>query len=314
MRPILSISLVLLFGCGDGGPGGDGPDDGISRFQELVFLDTEGVTTKGDFTGFTPAADADSAQWLTQDVDEALQADVAVSGIVEDFEKNTPVAQATVAVWYDDVIDASPDFSATSDNNGAVTVTAPACTQTAYRVTTDAALAETRTTFKAHHIYPYSASGQVDDGLFISVSSVTYQLIPTILGVTVDPDKAVIAGTAFDVTRDPATGSDVDAGKIEGAQIVVYDAQGNIPDSLVVNYFTDGFPDRDQLWTSADGLWVASNVPPGDLRVEMWGHLDGELVLLGATELQSEASGINIANIFAGFGDGVKYPADCLAR
>ena len=114
-------------------------------------------------------------------------------------------------------------------------------------------------------------------------------------------------------SRDPAQLSDDDAGKIEGVQVVVYDADGNIPDTLQVNYFVESFPAREQTATSADGLWVASNVPPGDLRVEMWGQVGGELVLLGATELKSEADSINIANIFAGYGDGVKYPASCAA-
>jgi hypothetical protein len=178
-------------------------------------------------------------------------------------------------------------------------------------VTTDPLLTPTKTTYKAHHIYPPAEAGTVDDGLFVSVSDVTYRLIPTILGVSVDPDKAIIAGTAYDALRDAATDSSIDEGKIEGVQVVVYDEDGNIPPELTVNYFTDGFPDRDQLWTSPDGLWVAANVPPGNLRAEMWGVVDGELRLLGATLLFSEADSINISNIFAGFGDGVKYPFAC---
>ena len=91
----------------------------------------------------------------------------------------------------------------------------------------------------------------------------------------------------------------------------MYDEDGNIPESLTVNYFVENFPARDQKWTSPDGLWVAANVPAGNLRAEMWGVVDGELRLLGATELFSEKDSINISNIFAGYGDGVKYPAAC---
>ena len=138
-----------------------------------------------------------------------------------------------------------------------------------------------------------------------------YQLIPTIVGVTIDPALAVIAGTAYDVVRDAAISSAIDTGKIEGAQVIVYDENGEIPDTLSVNYFTDEFPDRDQKWTSADGLWVAANVPAGNLRIEMWGQVNGELTLLGATSLFSEADSINISNVFAGYGDGVKYPYAC---
>ena len=178
----------------------------------------------------------------------------------------------------------------------------------AYRVTTDFSLTPTKTTYKAHHIYPPEPDGTVDEALFVSVSDTTYQLIPTIVGVTIDPALAVIAGTAYDVVRDAAISSAIDTGKIEGAQVIVYDENGEIPDTLSVNYFTDEFPDRDQKWTSADGLWVAANVPAGNLRIEMWGQVNGELTLLGATSLFSEADSINISNVFAGYGDGVKYP------
>ena len=130
--------------------------------------------------------------------------------------------------------------------------------------------------------------------------------------MNVDPSLAIIAGTAYDVTRDAGLSSDIDDGKIEGVQVIVYDENGEIPDALTVNYFTDSFPDRDQRWTSEDGLWVAANVPPGLLTVEMWGLVDGELKLLGATELLSESDSINISNIFAGYGDGVKFPENCL--
>lgn len=312
--PSILLVTAALVGCGQSENTGNDTDAVASRFEELVFVDKEGVQTSGNFSGFVSGPDWESTDWLTQEPDPAKQVQVSVAAVVEDFEKGTPVANATVDIWFDDVVDTSVDLSATSDNNGVLTVDVPACTKTAYRVTTDPVLDETRTTYKAHNIYPFHESGSVDGGLFMSVSTVTYQLIPTILGVTVDPDKAIIAGTAYDLTRDPATDSDVDAGKVEGAQIVVYDANGNIPDSLVVNYFTQNFPDRDQRWTSKDGLWVASNVPAGELRVEMWGHVDGELRLLGASTLLSEASSINIANLFAGYGDGVKYPEDCLAR
>ena len=34
--------------------------------------------------------------------------------------------------------------------------------------------------------------------------------------------------------------------------------------------FVDNFPNRQQLWTSDDGLWVAINIPVGDWIIEMW--------------------------------------------
>ncbi len=317
MRTLHLFPLVLMLtACSGGGNnnnnGDDDDDDSVSRFEELIFVDKEGIENNGDYTGFTPGDDFDSTEWLTQDVDQSKVVDVTISANVEDFEKDTAVPDADVDLWFDDVVDASSDVTLLSDVNGAVATTAPACQAMAYRVTTDPVLDLTKVTYKAHHFYPSPPSGSVDDALFTSVSSVTYKLIPTILGVNVDPNLAIIAGTAYDVSRDSGMPSDIDDGKIEGVQVIVYDEDGNIPPALTVNYFTDSFPDRDQLWTSADGLWVAANVPPGLLTAEMWGLVDGELKLLGVTELLSETDSINISNIFAGYSDGVKFPEDCL--
>ena len=304
---ILAGAAGLCAACsGEGGKdGGDGTTP-ADRFSEFVNVTAE---VEGDFTGFTPAEDP---TWLTQTPDPTKVATFDLNGLVQDFEDEIPVASATVALYLDDTVD-TPDTSATSDVNGDVTITAPSCTPVTYRVTAEGGPTPTKTTFKAHQIYPFADGTTIEGATFTSVSEVTYQLIPGILGIEVQPDLAIIAGTAFDVSRDPSAPPDDDAGKLEGVQVIVYDADGNIPDTLTVNYFVENFPARDQEWTSADGLWVAANVPPGDLTVEMWGVVGGELVKLGASQLSSEADSINIANIFAGYGEGVKYPTSCEA-
>lgn len=306
------VAVALLAGCGSGGSGGKGSGTGGPGgpvFEDFIFVDR---APTGDFTGL-PVGDNTWAgtTWLSQTINPANIVDVTASGLVEDFQEDTPVPQATVDLWFDDVVDASTDAQSLSDNSGVISIPAKACQKQAYRVTTDPNITLTKTTYKAHHIYPPEPDGTVDDAQFVSVSDTTYRLIPTILGVTVETDKAIIAGTAYDMLRDPATSTDIDEGKIEGVQVIVYDQDGNIPETLTVNYFTETFPDRDQLWTSPDGLWVAANVPEGELRAEMWGVVNGTLTLLGASVLFSEADSINIGNIFAGYGDGVKYPYAC---
>jgi hypothetical protein len=239
--------------------------------------------------------------------------DFTINGRVQDFEEEEegPVPGATVALYTDDSVD-TPDTTATADVNGNVALSGPSCTPVTYRVTSEGGPVPTKTTFKAHQVYPFPSGPSIEGAVYTSVSDTTYQLIPAILGVDVQPDLAIVAGTAFDCTRDPSASPDDDTGKLEGVQVVVYDADGDIPDTLSVNYFIENFPDRDRNTTSADGLWVAANVPPGELTVELWGVVGGELVKLGATKLLSEADSINIANIFAGYGDGVKYPATCV--
>jgi hypothetical protein len=137
---------------------------------------------------------------------------------------------------------------------------------------------------------------------FNSVSAFTYAFILNLLGITLEEDAGVLAGKASDCGDAP----------IEKAQVIVRDAAGNIPSALVVNYFVDDFPNRDQPYTSPDGLWLAANVPVGEWTVELWTVREGELVLSGSTVVELTAGGvIQISNIYAGFGDGVKYPESC---
>ncbi len=293
---------------------GDGTPDtaaGPPQFDDFIDL-ADAPDISGDAACFTPAGNWEDTTWLTQDV--APGASGTLSGLVEDFESGDAVdVPATVQLWFTDDANGPSDASASTDVSGIVAFDAvPTCQTMTYKVTTDPLLDETRTTYKAHQVYsPAGGDGAIPAATFLSVSSTTYQLIPSILGVTIDDDKAVIAGTAFDCTRDPSLPTADDSGKIEGAQVIVYDENGEIPPSLTVNYFVDDFPNRDQKHTSKDGLWVASNVPAGNLRVEMWAKVGGAVTLLGATQILSEAGSINIANIFTGYGDGVKFPTVC---
>jgi len=74
----------------------------------------------------------------------------------------------------------------------------------------------------------------------------------------------------------------------------------------------DSFPTRDQPVISEDGLWLAANVPAGHWEVQLWGLIDGVETHLGSTALVTIADSINIANIYSGYGDGVRLPDSCL--
>lgn len=292
------LLLPLLAGC----PGSTTQDTddtstgpGPGEFEH--YIDVQAAPS-GVLTCHTPGED-----WLVQEVDEALQVVETHTYRVEDFEKETPVVDATVDIWLDDVAEGPPDASKQVDNSGLVSFDLPSCTPFSYRATTPPELGETIDTYEAHQVFPPLAAnaGPIP---YNSVSETTYRVIPGLLGVDVNPGDSIIAGTAYDCAGEP----------IEGAQVVVRDASGEIPEDLVVKYFIENFPNRDQLHTSADGLWVAINVPPGTATVQAWvsdgagGHL-----LIGETVLTSYADSINISNITTGYGDGVVYPEACLA-
>lgn len=287
-------------GASDGGSG-DGGDGGSGACAELGdFVDVSSAPI-GDLTGFEGGYEAAGA-WWTQQVDPALQVSAPMTGGVFDFETGDGVADATLDIWFADSTSGVPDQSLTSASGGAVSGEGMTCTAITYRVTTDPDLAETKTTFEAHQVF---GAGALDDEDFNSVSTTTYSIIPSLLGVSPDPDKGIVAGTAFDVNEDP----------IEGAQIVITDDAGCIPESLVVKYFVDEFPNRNQPNTSADGLWVAVNIPAGEWNAEMYvSDGAGGHIKLGATRITVEADSINIGNIYTGYGDGVKYPDACLVQ
>jgi hypothetical protein len=317
MRLPLALLLPLALAACSGGDDTDGTDDTDSS-DTTDTTDGSGqnenpltIEAAGDFACFTPAADYASSTWLTQQVNAALVGSaLSVSGVTKDFEDEVPVDNTEVRLWFGDDTSVAEDIFQTVDDDGSLTFEAPACQPLAYLTNPVPGLEDAKATYKAHQVYGYSEAGAAE-AEFISVSRDSFNVIQAIVGLTPDPTKSVIAGTAFDCTRQPDTLSDVDDGKVEGVQITVTDTDGNPIEGVVVRYFIENFPDRDQPHTSADGLFLATNVPPGEIRVEMRGLVGGEEKLLGAALLRSNADSINIANVFAGF-DSVKYPESCL--
>jgi len=276
--------LALALGC-DGNEDTDTGDTG-----------EEDLTPIGDLSCYTPG-DA----WLTQSVDAALQVDEARTELVHDFENETPVYEATVDIWLNDQVDETPDLTQHVDDNGYVTLTLPSCAPMAYRTSTPVDLDETKDTYEAHQIFEPAAVAE--EAPFQSVSKVTYLVIPNLMGISIDPEASIIAGTLYDCNEEP----------VEKGEVRVVDDEGNTPEGVIVKYFVENFPNRDQPYTSADGLWVAINVPVGTWTVE--GHVSdgaGGRDVIGATVLQTYADSINISNIHTGFGDGIRYPDACL--
>jgi hypothetical protein len=294
---VLSWFLVVssLAGC----PGGSSSDDdatetdqGPREFED--FINTT-VSPVGDLSCYTPGD-----PWLTQDVDPGKVGVVSGTGDVVDFQSDNPVAEATVQVWFDNAPQGAPSSNAVSNLDGRVAMNLQTCAPQAYKVSTNPDLESTIDTYQKHQILDATSATAAE---FLSVSVTTYRLIPSILGLSVRPGHAVIAGRAYDCNRDP----------IRGAQIIVRDREtGAIQQDQMVRYFIDEFPNRDQPETSADGLWNAIDVATGSYSVEMWVYDGSGHILVGATELDIVPDSINIANTFVGYGDGVRYPDSCL--
>ena len=100
----------------------------------------------------------------------------------------------------------------------------------------------------------------------------------------------------------------------EVEEVVVEDDSGAIPEGAIAKYFIDDFPNRNQPYTSADGLWIIMDVPVGKWVVKgyvadgLGGHS-----MVARTELNVFAKSINISSLYTGIQDGVKMPDSCLA-
>ena len=293
----LALLVLSLAACDDGSTtdtDDTGTDTGPKTFEDFVYL-TE--SPKGDISCYTPGE-----AWNTQQVDsEKITTLTGTTALVEDFQDDTPVPEATLLVWFDDEAGGPPDSDDISGQDGKVTVDLPTCTPVAYKTSTDPALEATVDTYEAHQIF--GADGSIDP--FLSVSQTTYKLIPGILGLKVDAGHAVIAGRVYGCDGEP----------VENVQIVVKrKGTDEISQEGVIKYFEDEFPNRAREWTSADGLWNAINVTNGEYTAEAYVWNGASHDLIGATEVKIVPDSINISNIYVGYGNGVKYPDSCVAQ
>ncbi len=301
-----ALSVLLVAGCtgSDKDTSSSADDTGPTDGGEDVFAEIINVTEQatGDFACF-----AGTDSWTVHTADESCVEKLPMAGQIEDFESGDGVGGCTIEIYDADTVTGTADASTTSDDEGGFSgLEAYSCQPWTYKAYTDPALDETKVTIQAHEVYGHGDS--LDAG-FNSVSSDTYAVIPALLGISVDPGAGIVAGTAFDC------GGEADENKIEGAQVIVRDANGNYPEDQEIRYFVNDFPNRDQPYTSADGLWLAVNVPPGRVTVELWAVTEsgGEPQIVGETVLDIFEDSINISNIFTSFGDGVRMPESCLS-
>ena len=304
--PLTALAFTGLIACnGDKDTTDTGGDTASSEFFSTLINSEKPIVTEGeeaeDLACWAPGQD-----WIAQTPSTECQVDTDVSGIVSDFEAGDPVDEATVEIFLTNTVpeNGAADQSATTDVSGNVNLADPiaSCSPFTYRVSTDPARDETIVTLDAHQVI---APGEGQNFDFQSVSTATYAIIPSLLGVTVDDTKGAVAGTAYDCNGDP----------IQEAQVILRDADGNYPDSQVVRYFENEFPVRTRTTTSEDGLWVLLNVPaePGNI-VELYGvtEADGEPVLLATSSVDVFADSLNVSSTTYGFEGGVVYLDSCL--
>lgn len=240
----------------------------------------------------------DGSSWVSETVDPECQTE-RTGGVatVEEFASGDATANATVSFFHADTVAGSADATATTDENGQFEPTVPLCQALTYQVSDG--FTEYHDTYEYHVFWD---AGDEELSL-ISVSNDTWLTLPSVFGVVIDETLGVLAGTVRDCNGDI----------VENAQVLLRDADGDIPSEMSIGYTFNGIPSRSAISTTADGVWIAMNVPPGDYTVEFYvADGAGGNMLAGQAPAQSFASSVSIVVLYGGRGDGLDVPSACL--
>jgi hypothetical protein len=266
--------MLLLAACGSDTPGG--PKD-----QPVAFVqsDTQDPST------IKPANLGCVGTFKDPD---GPTVDTPVMMTVEDFEKSTPVPNATVEVYTSlaKVNARTPDVTASpTDANGQTTVMMPKGTyRVIFRVTADPN--KTIETLEFNRAW--------NDPSRVSVSTATKGEIPGLVAVVPDDTKGVVAGDLRDCDGKRVGGVLLDLKASGGG----FDAQSNTFYFVSVDKATT-VPARAQKWTSGNGVFATLNVPPGDATLTVTGLLTkgGAQTKLGTGVAPVRANSVTVVQL-----------------
>lgn len=233
----------------------------------------------------------------------ACLSDVTLDGRTVDHQSRNPVGNMAVEVFFDNDASGTPDLAATSDADGNLDGTVPACQPVAYR-TDRGDPDEARVTLAQHKVW--TNQDPILEFDFRSVATGTVNLItsPLFFGVEIEAGKGMVFGKAV--------GCDYEA--LENLQVLVRDADCQVPDGSLVGYTTNELPDPGARATTPDGFFFGMNVPPGDWVLEMYRAVGDGFELVGAAPATVEPDGVTLVDIFVGRDDGQVMPMECLCE
>lgn len=296
----LMLAAVLASGCSD-------KDDTIDDTSADTGGDTD-TTPALAFEDFINVTDApvgelscyDGGTWIQESAASDCKITATIGdGTVEDFATGDPVADATVSLYYGDAVSGSASANLSSDSDGKLSGALQVCTPMAVKVTTSTG--DTVDSYEFHTVWGYGAEVNPD---LISVDQSSWKTIPPLFGAALDDDNGVIAGSAWDC----------DYNEIQNAQVVLKDANGNLPATLFIGYTLNGIPSRSATATTTDGVWIAMNVPPGQWTAELYvADGAGGQRLIGSAPVEAYAHSVSIASVHAGRTTGYNLPDSCLS-
>jgi hypothetical protein len=275
-----AATLAALPACrGTGDDDDDTADDDDTVDDDDDTTDDDDVTDDDDdyrheLTVTDPVVGDFSCLGEQSDPPEPGADSASIFAYVRDFSEDDPIAGAKALLWTnnDPADEGAADFSfdTGTDHTGAITVDdglVKSCQPFAYKVWTEWTPPETMPTYQMGNVLAPVGDPEWNDFEMISVSYATYQIIPLSLAIQPDEAKGIAAGRFYDCAGEA----------VEGGQVLVKDDQDNLAEDVYIRYFVDELPDRDQPWTSEDGIFGAIDVPPGQWAMELWGVLDTDM-------------------------------------
>ena len=205
------------------------------------------------------------------DTPDPIEESAPLYAYVRDFSDGDDIAGAKALVWTtndpSDEGTADFEFLSGTDHTGSVPVDdglIRPCEPFAYKVWTEWEPPETMPTYQMSNVMAPVGDPEWNDFEMISVSYGTYQIIPLSLAIEPDEAKGIAAGRFYDCAGEA----------VEYGQVLIVDENGDKAEEVYIRYFVAELPDRDQPWTSEDGIFGAIDVPPGAWTMQLWGVLD----------------------------------------
>jgi hypothetical protein len=274
---VLSLSF-LAFGCGDDGGGNDTPD---AEVNGAVCPNSQNPANKGFIcptaTALSWTFDADASAWVevgpadfsclgAANEDTASTVDINITGLVADFEKGTPVTDASIEV-FPGVDFASPfaaDSPITTGADGTFTATVPTGqTRIGFKVTAAGYL----DTYTLNSYFAPDTAEQNDELNAVAVG--TANLVTALLGITRTPELGILAGSISDCAGNAVSNVIATVSSTQGSHDHLNGAE--------TYYFTGGassLPTSLALspQSNKDGLFVVIELPEAaSASLQVWG-------------------------------------------
>ena len=253
----------------------------IDAAAPIACPNSQNPTNKGFIcptaTAMSWTYDTDASAWVavgpadfsclgTPSTDTASTVDINLAGLVRDFQRGTPLADASIEVFpgvdFGSAFPANPAIVTGADGTFAATLPTGQ-TRVGFKVTAT----DYMDTYTLDHYYDPNTADQADE--FYAISGATADLVTALLGITRTPERGILTGSI----------SDCSGNRVSNVIITVSSTSGSHEHlaGAVSYYFTAAaisLPTSHRLapQTNKDGLFLVIELPEApNAYLQVWG-------------------------------------------